>query len=86
MLSYKAERASRKLVKVNPKGTSQNIPEGLDRDYVATCQILRVGLGQSESTPVEMKPLLSIPASAVVAGQVSSLKQETPCKSGGSTL
>ena len=31
-LSYKAERAGRVVVKVNPRGTSQDIPEGLDRD------------------------------------------------------
>jgi putative transposase len=29
MLSYKAARAGRRVVKVDPKGTSQNLPEGL---------------------------------------------------------
>lgn len=33
MLSYKAERAGRRVVEVDPKGTSQNLPEGFDRDY-----------------------------------------------------
>ena len=83
MLSYKAERAGRRVVEVNPKGTSQNIPEGFDRDYVAACRILRVGLGRPESTPVEMGPLLSVSAQAVIAGQVPSSKQEAPCESWG---
>ncbi|MEM2874470.1 MAG: transposase [Candidatus Hadarchaeales archaeon] len=83
MLSYKAGRAGRTVVKVNPGGTSQNIPEGFDRDYVAACRILTLGLGRPESTPVEMGPLLSVSAQAVVAGQAPSLKQEAPCKSWG---
>ena len=83
MLSYKAERAGRMVVRVNPRGTSQNIPEGFDRDYIASLRILRVGLGRPELTPVEMGPLLSVPASAVVAGQVPSLKQEVPYESWG---
>jgi putative transposase len=76
MLSYKAERAGRRVVEVDPKGTSQNIPEGFDRDYVAACRILSLGLGRPEVMPAEMGPLLCVPASAVVAGQVPSLKQE----------
>jgi len=83
MLSYKAGRAGRTVVGVNPRGTSQNIPEGFDRDYVAACRILQVGLGRPESTPVEMGPLLAVPAQAVAAGQAPSLKQEAPCKSWG---
>jgi len=68
-LSYKAERAGRMVVKVNPRGTSQNIPEGFDRDYIAALRILRVGLGWPEPTPVEMEPpreLIVVPASSVV--------------------
>jgi IS605 OrfB family transposase len=76
MLSYKAERAGRRVVEVDPRGTSQNLPEGLDRDYVAACRILSLGLGRPEVTPVEMGPLLCVPASAVVAGQAPSLNQE----------
>jgi len=83
MLSYKAERAGRMVVGVNPRGTSQNIPEGFDRDYAASLRILRVGLGWPEPTPVEMGPLLGVPASAVVAGQVPSVKQEAPCEGWG---
>ena len=75
-LSYKAGRAGRTVMKVNPKGTSQDIPEGFDRDYIASLRILQVGLGRPEPTPVEMGPLLSVPASAVIAGQALSLKQE----------
>ena len=81
MLSYKAERAGRMVV--DPKGTSQNLPEGFDRDYIAACRILSLGLGRSEVTPAEMGPLLRVPASAVIAGQVPSLKQEAPCESWG---
>ncbi len=83
MLAYKAERAGRRVVEVDPRGTSRNIPEGFDRGYVAACRILQVGLGRSEPTPVEMGPLLSVPAQAVVAGQAPSLKQEAPCTSWG---
>ena len=82
MLSYKAERAGRTVVGVNPRGTSQNIPDGFDRDYVASLRILQAGLGQPVA-PVEMGPLLCVPAHAVVAGQVPSLKQEAPCESWG---
>ncbi|BDC36537.1 MAG: transposase [Candidatus Methanoliparum thermophilum] len=81
MLSYKAEKADKIVVKVNPKGTSKIYKHGdLDRDYNASLNILEralSGLGQSFE-PVEIKPLLSIPASAVITGQVSSLKQEAP--------
>jgi len=83
MLSYKAERAGRRVVEVDPRGTSQNLPEGFDRDYVAACRILSLGLGRPEVTPVEMGPLLRVPASAVVAGQVPSLRQEAQLFRGG---
>jgi len=85
-LSYKAERAGRTIVKVNPRGTSQEGDKSLDRDYRASWNILQrglVGLGRPESTPVEMGPLLSVSAQAVIAGQVLSLKQEAPCESWG---
>ncbi|MDI6884405.1 MAG: RNA-guided endonuclease TnpB family protein [Hadesarchaea archaeon] len=79
-LSYKAERAGRQFVKVDPRRTSQEFKHGeLDRDYNAALNILErgpVGLGRPEPTPVEMGPLLRVPAQAVVAGQVPSLKQE----------
>ncbi len=61
MLSYKAERAGRQFVNVNPRGTSQEYKHGeLDRDYNAALNILErglVGLGRPELTPVEMGPL-----------------------------
>ncbi len=86
MLSYKAERAGRVVVRVNPRGTSKEGDESLDRDYRASLNILQrglVGLGWPELTPVETGPLLNIPASAVIVGQVPSLKQEAPCDSRG---
>jgi len=85
MLTYKAERAGRQFVKVDPRGTSQEYNHGeLDRDYNAALNILErglVGLGRPEPTPAEMGPLLSVPAQAVIAGQVPSAKQEAPCES-----
>jgi len=70
MLSYKAERAGRRFVRVNPKGTSKEYKHGeIDRDYNAALNILErglVGLGRPELTPVEMGPLREIPASSVV--------------------
>lgn len=85
MLSYKAERAGRTVVRVNPKGTSQEYKYGkLDMDYNAALNILErglVGLGRPEPTPVEMGPLLSVSAQAVVVGQAPLLKQEAPCES-----
>jgi len=70
MLSYKAENAGRTLVKVNPRGTSQEYKYGeLDRDYNASLNILEralAGLGRP-FVPVEVKPLLvEIPASVIV--------------------
>jgi putative transposase len=85
MLSYKAERAGRRVVEVDPRGTSQNLPEGFDRDHVAACRILSLGLGRPEVTPAEMGPLLGVSASAVVAGQAPSLRQEAPAEAGGSS-
>ncbi len=40
-------------------------------------------LGRPERTPVEMGPLPRVPAQAVVAGHVPSLRQEAPCESWG---
>jgi putative transposase len=70
-LSYKAENAGRIVVKVNPRGTSQEYKYGkLDRDYNASLNILqrgleKVGMGQTEVMPVEIEPL-PIRASSVV--------------------
>ena len=73
LLSYKAEKVGRVVVKVNPRGTSKGLsPKNLLRDYISAWRILRkglVGLGQPEFTPVEMRPLrelLRVPASLVV--------------------
>lgn len=70
MLSYKAENAGRTLVRVNPRGTSQEYKYGeRDRDYNASLNILErglAGLGRPFE-PVEVKPLLvAIPASNIV--------------------
>lgn len=71
-LGYKAESAGIQVLKVNPRGTSKEYKHGeLDRDYNASLNTLerglqQVGRGQPELTPVEMRPLLEIPASLVV--------------------
>ncbi len=54
-----------------------------DRDYNASLNILKAGLGRPE-VPVEREPLLrTISYMDVVSGQVLSMKQEAPCVSKG---
>jgi len=54
-----------------------------DRDYNASLNILKAGLGRPE-VPVEREPLLrAISYMDVVSGQVLSMKQEAPCVSEG---
>ncbi len=44
LLSYKAERAGRRVVKVNPKGTSEGLTfENPYRDYISANRILMRG-------------------------------------------
>ena len=78
MFAYKAASAGRRVVEVDPRGTSRNIPEGFDRDYVAACRILSLGLGRPEPTPAEMGPpreLITAPASSVVETGSSPLQR-----------
>jgi len=78
MLSYKAENAGRTIVKVNPRGTSKEYKHGeLDRDYNASLNILERGLSAlgRRFEPVEMRPLLAVPASIIV-------EAGSPCSSG----
>ncbi|KPV63303.1 MAG: putative transposase DNA-binding domain protein [Candidatus Bathyarchaeota archaeon BA1] len=68
MLHYKAERAGRVVVKVNPRGTSKEIK---DRDYRASLNILERGLsGMGQPcAPAEMEPLqelIQVPARSIV--------------------
>jgi putative transposase len=63
LLSYKAESAGKTVVRVNPRGTSQEYNHGecIDRDYNASLNILQRGLkklgqGLSEFTPLEIVP------------------------------
>jgi len=66
MLHYKAERAGGVVVKVNPRGTSQENKEIEDRDYRASLNILMRGWG-SPKTPAETGPLLvEMPASSII--------------------
>jgi putative transposase len=72
MLSYKAERANKRVLKVNPRGTSEGLSyENPSRDFISAQRIKMRGWGSPDS-PVEMKPLL------VKYQQVSLLKQEAP--------
>jgi putative transposase len=64
LLFCKAESAGKTTVCVDPRGTSQeyNHGEDIDRDYNASLNILerglqKVGLGLSELTPVDIRPL-----------------------------
>ncbi|KXB03114.1 hypothetical protein AKJ47_02825 [candidate division MSBL1 archaeon SCGC-AAA261G05] len=93
MLSYKAERAGRRVVGVNPRDTSEGLSwDDPMRDYISAKRILNralSGLGQP-AEPVEERPLLHISAHAVVVGHVFSVKQdfsgvrqEPPCESKG---
>jgi len=80
-LSYKAERAGKTVVKVSPRGTSEGLSwDDPLRDHISARRILKRGLeklGQGlPSEPVKRGPLLYVSASAVVMGQVPSMKQE----------
>jgi len=83
VLSYKAERAGGRVVKVNPRGTSEALLfDDPYRDYISACRIKSRGLGRP-CQPVERGPLLRITSHEVVVGQVFSMKQEAPCVSEG---
>ncbi len=84
LLSYKAERAGRGVLRVNPKGTSEGLSfDNPLRDYISACRIKKkAGLGRPLE-PVERRPLLLVTAKAVIEGQVFSMKQEAPYVSEG---
>jgi putative transposase len=73
-LSYKAENAGKIVMKVNPRGTSQEYKFGkLDRDYNASLNILqrgleKLGMEQPEVTPIEIEPLLVRASSVIEVG------------------
>ncbi|MCW7075247.1 MAG: transposase [Candidatus Methanospirare jalkutatii] len=82
-LSYKAERAGKTVVKVSPRGTSEGLSwDDPLRDHISARRILERGLKKQGQglpfEPAERRPLLHVPASAVVMGQVASTKQEPP--------
>ena len=83
MLSYKAERAGRRVIKVNPRGTSKGLTYNDPlRDYISACRILMRGWDSPDSL-LERRPLpRTISYKEVVSGQVFSMKQEAPCVSG----
>jgi len=53
---------------------------GSTGDYVAACRILSLGLGRSEVTPVEMGPLLCVPASAGGRGASPVIEAGSPLR------
>jgi putative transposase len=62
MLSYKAERAGKIVVKVNPRGTSEGLSyDNPLRDYISANRILMRGIEMkgwdSPDKPMDMKPL-----------------------------
>ena len=87
LLEYKAEKAGIRVVKVNPRGTS----EGLNyknklRDYISACRIRMRGWDSPDSL-LERRPLLRTTSyMEVTSGQAFSMNQEAPCKSGSSSL
>ncbi len=71
LLAYKAESADKVVVKVNPRGTSQEYHFGaLNRDYNAALNVLArglSGLGQP-AAPVERTPLRCVSSAEVFTG------------------
>jgi len=67
LLEYKAERAGVRVVKVNPRGTSEGLSyKNPLRDFISAYKIKMRGWGSPDS-PVEKEPLLvEIPASSIV--------------------
>ncbi|MEM3809481.1 MAG: transposase, partial [Thermoproteota archaeon] len=67
LLEQKAERAAVRVVKVNPRGTSEGLGyENPYRDWISACRIKMRGWDSPDS-PAETKPLLvEIPASSIV--------------------
>lgn len=68
LLEFKAERAEAPIVRVNPKGTSKEGDEELDRHYRASLNILNRGLsvmGQPYG-PAEIAPLLRFVSASTI--------------------
>jgi putative transposase len=67
LLEYKAESAGVRVVKVNPRGTSEGLSyENPLRDWISAGRILMRGWN-SPDLPAEMEPLLvEIPASSII--------------------
>jgi len=69
LLEQKAERATVRVVKVNPRGTSEGLSyDNPYRDYISACRIKMRGW-DSPDTPAEMRPLrglIHVPASLII--------------------
>ncbi|MEM0172184.1 MAG: transposase [Thermoproteota archaeon] len=74
LLSYKAERAGVRVVKVNPRGTSEGLSyESPYRDWISACRIKMQGW-DNPKTPAEMKPLLAYVSASLIVEAGSSLQ------------
>jgi len=82
-LAYKAENAGKRVVKVDPRGTSKGLTYNNPlRDYISACRIKMRGWDGPDSL-LESEPLPRIISyKEVVSGQVCLLNQEAPCVSG----
>jgi putative transposase len=81
LLSYKAERAGKVVVKANSRVKPERLSyDDLYRDYISVFRIKMRGRNYPR-TPAKAKPLLHIPAK-VVAGQAFSMKQKTSIEMG----
>jgi len=82
LLSYKAEKAGRRVIKVNPRGTSKGLSyKNKLRDYISAHRILMRGWDSPDSL-LERRPLLRIISyKEMVSGQVFSMNQEALCVS-----
>jgi len=78
-LAYKAENAGKRVVKVDPRGTSKGLTyDNPLRDYISACRILMRGWDSPDSL-LERRPLpRTISYKEVVSGQVFSMNQEAP--------
>ncbi|MEM0220046.1 MAG: transposase, partial [Thermoproteota archaeon] len=74
LLEQKAERAAVRVVKVNPRGTSEGLSyENPYRDWISACRIKMRGL-DNPKTPAEMKPLLAYVSASLIVEAGSPLQ------------
>jgi len=66
LLEYKAGRAGVRVVKVRPRGSSEELSyENRLKDWISACRIKMRGWGSPDS-PAEMKPLLAFVVASLI--------------------